>query len=114
LQINQIQKQVHELAIKKGWYDSQKWYARLLRKIGIRIRVKRSIPELLSLIHCELSEGLQEYRKDNMKKFKEEIADVVIRILDMCGELKIDLQQEILKKHNFNKTRPYRHGNKKC
>ena len=114
MQINQLQKQVHELAVKKGWCDSQKWYARLLRKIGIRIRVKRSIPELLALIHCELSEALQEYRKGNMKKFREEIADAVIRILNMCGEWDINLQEEILKKHNFNKTRPYRHGNKKC
>jgi len=114
MQINVLQKQVHELAVKKGWYDSQKWHARLLRKIGINIKVKRSIPELLALIHCELSEALQEYRKGNMKKFEEEIVDVVIRILDMCGHLNIDLQKGMLQKHNFNKTRPYRHGGRKC
>lgn len=42
-----------------------------------------------------------------------ELADVVIRIADMCGLYGIDLQARIEEKMEYNLTRPYRHGNKK-
>lgn len=92
---------MHELAKSKGWYDGP----------------ERDVPELLCLIHCEISEALQEYRahKDDWKnKVGEELADTVIRIFDMAEYLGIDIIKEIQIKHNYNKTRPYRHGNKKC
>ena len=41
-----------------------------------------------------------------------EIADVVIRIMDMCDHYGIDLAAAIEEKHEFNKTRPYLHGKK--
>lgn len=41
-----------------------------------------------------------------------ELADVVIRIMDYCGFAGIDLESLILQKHEYNKTRPYRHGGK--
>lgn len=44
--------------------------------------------------------------------FGAELADVIIRTLDLTDELGIDIGQEIGRKLRFNKTRPYRHGNK--
>jgi len=44
----------------------------------------------------------------------EELADVVIRVMDMCEAYGINLESEIEKKHKINKGRPYRHGNKRC
>lgn len=41
-----------------------------------------------------------------------ELADVIIRILDMCGKYGIDIGAMIAEKHEFNKTRPYKHGGK--
>lgn len=38
--------------------------------------------------------------------------DVIIRILDMCGKYGIDIGAMIAEKHEFNKTRPYKHGGK--
>jgi hypothetical protein len=38
----------------------------------------------------------------------------VIRILDLCGALGIDLEEAMRMKHEYNKTRPYRHGGKKA
>ena len=29
-------------------------------------------------------------------------------------DLEVDMEQIILKKHEYNKSRPYRHGGKKC
>lgn len=94
-------KEVHEYAINKGWWEND-----------------REIPELLCLIHSEISEALEGYRNHLKKGEKgwlgEELADAVIRIWDMCEYLKIDIVDEINKKHQINLDRPYRHGNKKC
>lgn len=87
---------------------------------------KRNIPEMLALIHSEISEALEEYRKPeaNLQEiyyekgkpegFGVELADTVIRIGDLCGMLGIDLEKMIDTKIEFNATRPHRHGGKVC
>ena len=42
--------------------------------------------------------------------FQDEIADSVIRLLDMCGYLGIDIDRHINLKLTYNSTRPYKHG----
>lgn len=90
-------KEVHDVAMKHGWWDNP-----------------RETPELLCLIHSEISEGLEAYRREDMNLFREEMADVAIRLFDLCREYNIDLEWEIYRKNEKNKARPYRHGNKKC
>ena len=101
LTISQWQVIIHDLAISKGWY------------IG-----PRGIPELLCLLHSEVSEALEVYRNktnDNLPPaFAEELADVFIRLADMAEYLKINLEEAIIAKNEYNKTRPFRHGNKQC
>ncbi len=87
------QKEIHALAREKGWWDEE-----------------RPIPELLCLIHSEVSEALEAYRERDSHGVAEELADVVIRCLDMAAGLNIDLEAEIEWKHEFNKTRPRKHG----
>ena len=41
-----------------------------------------------------------------------ELADVILRILDMCGQYGIDISSALAEKHEYNKTRPYKHGGK--
>ena len=36
--------------------------------------------------------------------------DCVIRILDWCGKEGIDVDRLLAIKHNYNITRPYKHG----
>jgi hypothetical protein len=43
-----------------------------------------------------------------------EFADVIIRILDTCERLEIPITRALVVKHNYNLTRPYRHGGKAC
>jgi NTP pyrophosphatase (non-canonical NTP hydrolase) len=101
--LNYASFEVHEIAILKGWYDT-----------------KRDIPELLCLIHSEVSEALEAARTGNHpsekipghSKVAEELADCVIRILDMASYLKIDIGNAVKAKIEFNRTRSYRHGNK--
>jgi len=42
-----------------------------------------------------------------------EIADVIIRCLDLCGEYGIDIEQAVREKTAYNETRPFKHG-KRC
>lgn len=41
-----------------------------------------------------------------------EFADVIIRILDTCAKMDIPITEALLRKHEYNLTRPYRHGGK--
>ena len=83
----------HHVAVSKGFWDK-----------------KRNIGEALMLIVTELAEAMESYRIQDHGNFKEEIADTFIRLFDLCGGLKIDIEKEIAKKSEKNKSRPYRHG----
>jgi NTP pyrophosphatase (non-canonical NTP hydrolase) len=86
----------HGIAKEKGWWDSE-----------------RNDGELIALMHSELSEALEAMRQHaQMEDIAEELADCCIRIFDYCGARNIDLEKTLLKKIEFNKTRPYRHGKK--
>lgn len=104
-----IQKEVHQLAISSGWWPE-----------GADMGV---IPEKLMLVVSEVSEALECYRtpedfKDHFSEdgkpegFGIELADAVIRILDLSEWLGLDMENLILTKHSYNKTRSYRHGGK--
>lgn len=43
-----------------------------------------------------------------------ELADIIIRILDYCGYLNIDIGTVVEDKINYNIIRGFRHGNKRA
>lgn len=83
----------HRIAKEKGFWDKE-----------------RNIPEMLMLVVSELGEALEAYRVQDKENFNEEIADTFIRLFDLCGGLKIDVEKYILNKAKVNKNRPYKHG----
>ena len=95
--LRDLQKQIHDNARNHGWWETQ-----------------RPVPEILCLIHSEVSEALEAYRNQDIDNFREELADIAIRLLDAAEGYGINLYEEIIKKHEINKGRPYRHGGKKC
>lgn len=74
---------------------------------------KYKIPAVLALIHSELSEALEDFREDNLDHFGEEIADVIIRCLDLTDGLNIDIDKEIADKLKKNRKRAHKHGGKR-
>ena len=67
--------------------------------------------EKFALIHSEISEAMEVYRRKNMNGkdgFSEELSDAVIRILHLAGIYKIDLEKEILRKLESNKVREWK------
>ena len=69
-----------------------------------------AIGNRLMMIVGEVAEAHEGLRHGDKKNFKEELADVVIRLADLCGGLEIDLESEIKLKMQINTDRPYKHG----
>lgn len=120
--INQLAKEIYE------WNKLQGWYC-----------IKPNTAEKLALIHSEVSEALEadrngRYFQGNTKgiegwtseedfknayiehckgTFEEELADIVIRVLDLAELKGINLEWHITAKMRYNKTRAFQHGGKK-
>ena len=76
-------------------------------------------------LHGEVSEFWEAYRRGTLKNpcdkkgldltcAEEELADIIIRALDVAMQLEIDIEQAVSKKHEYNSQRPYLHGGKKA
>lgn len=46
-------------------------------------------------------------------KFEAELAGTLIRVLDLCGRMNIDIESHVQAELKYNRTRPYKH-NKNC
>ena len=124
MQINTIAKEIHQINKSKGFWE---------------VGQDRNIGELLMLCVSELSEALEAHRKhgsltidedlknqydkrntsddymrwfeENVKNtFSDEIADTMIRLMDLSAGLGIDLEWHITAKLEYNKRRTYKHG----
>ena len=69
-----------------------------------------NVPEKLALIHSEVSEALEADRSGNAENFAEELADTIIRILDLSNALGIDITGAVRWKMEKNEGRPHKHG----
>lgn len=125
----QLAADIYANAVAHGWW----------MKENKPLNAVTRIPECLALIHSEVSEALEAYRESDGTLeqitalqttsttlsvqrgappkpvgFASELADVIIRVLDLCAALGIDIDAAIEQKHAYNKTRPMRHGGKLC
>lgn len=100
---NWVEKQINRTNRLKGWLTKE-------RRDG----------ELIALMHSELSEALEGLRHNNPQSDKipdvtqaeEELADTLIRIMDMAYSKGWNIPKALFLKMEYNKSRPYLHGGK--
>ncbi|MFC1612349.1 hypothetical protein ACFL29_00680 [Patescibacteria group bacterium] len=95
MHLNELQESVLEIAKEKNWGTSPD---------------EIIFGEKIALLHAEISEALEAYRKGQMTgrdSVAEELADAVMRIMQLAGIYKIDLEKEILDKLEINKNRDW-------
>lgn len=118
MEIKKLIEESHNTAKEKGFWDTE-----------------RNVGEMLMLVVSELGEALEAHRHDKFADwkdiekttpgfedkafeakikdtFEDEIADVFIRLGDLCGGLGIDIEKHIEAKMAYNKTREKLHGKK--
>lgn len=116
--LNELADMVHELAWEKGWHDDN-------------ISEDAFVESATNNLHNEVSELHEAWRNNKLRDWcdkaqkmitagivpltclEEELADILIRVLDNARRLKVDIQKAVICKHQFNETRPYRHGGKR-
>ena len=87
----------------------------------------RTFGDDIALLHSEVSEALEHFRQNGPEYINEvfytgstnkpdgvpiELADVLVRLLDMCKRYNIDLFAAWRIKMSYNWQRSYRHGGK--
>lgn len=110
--MNDLIEKIHKNAVNKGFWEGE-----------------NNVGEKLMLIVSELGEALEAHRMEKYCEidevtsneqfvlsvkdtFEDELADAVIRILDLCGGLDIDLEWHVQEKMKYNESRERLHGKK--
>ena len=93
--IYNLQRQVREVNEANGWFDKERPFA-----------------ADIALLHSEVSEAYEGYRNNDWANVHEELADVLIRLLDTAERHGVDLERQAMEKLERNRQRGYRHGGK--
>lgn len=100
--LNFMSLMAHNQAKEAGWYTN----------LETGKPLNRNVPEMMCLIHSEISEALEGYRKGlmddklpNRKMVEVELADTLIRLFDLAGYLGLDLGGAVFEKMEYNKSR---------
>lgn len=124
--INELVAEVHENAKAHGWRDEERSFGELIALCHSEL--SEALEELrngympTTIYYSGGTEVQDDSTYDGIGSYSVidqkpegipiELADCVIRIMDMCGHYGIDLEAAITEKHEYNKSRPYRHGGK--
>lgn len=104
MSLNQLASLTREINIKNGWdviqpedYDDnpEKMLAKHM------------------LIATENAEAVEEYRDHDREEYEYELADVIIRVLDLSKGLDIDIARRVTEKLIKNAGRGHKHGGKR-
>lgn len=117
--LEHLTRAAHSTAIAHGFYADHNDVMSALENGGADMRLIEAADRdftlsQISKIASECGEAVCAIQKGKEpEEVVEELADVVIRILDLCGHMEMPLGDILVRKMEYNKTRPYKHG-KKC
>lgn len=108
LDFNELRDQCHNAALTAGWWKRQAAYDETIT-IDIDILVRNlnkptaELSQCLALIHSEISEatiGFIHKKRDkhlqHRSNYEVELADIVIRIMDLLGALRVDTTELVI------------------
>ena len=123
----------HQVAKDKGFWETERNKPEMLMlivsELAEALEALRkdyvSEPAAVNALHqdLELEKHDEEFNVDIVdwkevferrikSTFEDELADVAIRLFDLCGGLNIDLEKHIELKMKYNSMRGYKHGKK--
>lgn len=118
IRMNEIARMINGNAHEKGFYDTTETEDQYIE------RLCNNLHDEVSELHeawrngklhepCDKADKMEEAGILPMSCLEEELADIIIRAFDNAVQLGIDITSAVLRKHAFNQTRSYRHGNKR-
>lgn len=139
MDLNELSKEIFAINKEKGFWDSHFKALELTDDPELKKAIDDAfVSQKLMLITTEVGEAMEALRdgklcqldsdeltyldntKDDLYKdefqarvkntLQDEIADSIIRLLDLSGGLDINIEKHILMKIKYNKTRGYKHG----
>lgn len=124
--LRDLQEAIHDLAVMKGWWAHEMQLVPQSEETAyVRLTWEDRFTECCMNITGEVSELFEAYRANKLHEpcdkketgltcAEEELADIIIRTLDLASAMNVNIGEVILKKHEYNKSRSYRHGNKRA
>ena len=123
-----LAEEIHENAAAHGWWDEERKLPEILMlcvsELSEALEIYRDGHNITEITHeCNATEADKAAHCINdcencayakPEGIPVELADTIIRVLDYCGHEGIDIETVVRMKHEYNKTRPYRHGSKRC
>ena len=134
--INDLAKKVHENAKSKGFFEDEKNIGEMLCLIHSEVSealecdrkdkyssrflsVKRDHLQGEDKVNLyELTAGIRDgefklfFERTYKDTFEDELADIMIRVMDLAAYKGIDLEAHIKAKMRYNSLRPYKHNKK--
>lgn len=124
--LNQLRDEIHANAKEKGFFDNPREVGTLLMlvvtEVAEALEADRTgdFCDFSKYEKCKkemdvgirTSEEIEKYAFEKYIKntFEDELADVIIRTLSICGYLGIDIERNVLAKIKYNKTREKMHS----
>jgi len=125
--INKLAKEINENAISKGFYEDEKNIGEMLCLIHSEVsealeadrkgkyavesfNMKNNIN--LNDIGSDVQYFKQEFEVAYKDTFEDELADIMIRVMDLAAFKGVDLEKHIKAKMLYNSFREHKHGKK--
>jgi NTP pyrophosphatase (non-canonical NTP hydrolase) len=111
-EFDDLARDIHAWARSKGFYDRER--LRVVDSITGDVEGRPENPSLpsekLMLIVTEVAEAQEALRDGDRENEAEEVADILIRVLDYAAWRGISLDREVAEKMEKNQVRPHLHG----